>query len=174
MEKSPQEQEIIDLILPEDSQAFLIDYLLNGLINNKFCEGLKVSDFDIILSTNKAENKEIFHSLNICNTKFDPSTAPSRKIIIVEDLYEVIQPFINGKKLAEKNFKEVTIHVYPKIRRNLRFDITSLTYKIVKDNKVIDYKMEHENTNPDNKDILCICTFKLNGTSINMKKYYNY
>ena len=168
------EEEIIDTILPQTSQAFLVDYLLNGLTNKKFCEGLKIPDFDIILSTYNAEDKEIFHSLNICNTKFDPSTAPSRKIIIAEDLCQVIEPFIKGKKLAEKNFKEVTIHVYPKIRRNLRFDITSLTYKVVKDNKVIDYKMEHENTNPDNKDILCICTFKLNGTSIKKKKYYNY
>ena len=170
MESSIKDQEIIDSILPEKCQAFLIDYLLNGLINKKFCKGLKVSDFDIILSTNNAEDKEIFHSLNICNTKFDPNTAPSRKIIIVEDLYEVIQPFINGKKLAEKNFKEVTIHIYPKIRRNLRFDITSLTYKIVKDNKVKDYKMEHEYTNPDNKDILCICSFKLNGKKHKFEK----
>jgi hypothetical protein len=164
------EEEIIDAILPQTSQAFLVDYLLNGLTNKKFCEGLKISDFDIMLSTYNAEDKEIFHSLNICNTKFDPSTAPSRKIIIAEDLCQVIEPFIKGKKLAEKNFKEVTIHVYPKIRRNLRFNITSLTYKVVKDNKVIDYKMEHENTNPDNKDILCICTFKLNGNKHKFEK----
>ena len=163
MEKSQKEQEIIDLILPETSQAFLIDYLLNGLTKKKFSEGLKISDYDIILSTNEAEDKEIFHSLNICNTKFDPKTAPSRKVINYPDLKEVIEPFIKGKKLAEQNFKEVTIHVYPKIRRNLRFDITSLTYKIVKDNNIVDYKMEHANTNPDNKDILCICSFKLDG-----------
>ena len=170
MEKIIKDEEIIDAILPETSQAFLIDYLLNGLTNKKFCEGLKISDFDIILSTNNAEDKKIFHSLNICNTKFDPSTAPSRKIIIYKDLYEVIEPFINGKKLAEQNFKEVTIHVYPKIRRNLRFDITSLTYKVVKDNNVVDYKMEHENTNSDNKDILCICSFKLNGKKHKFEK----
>ena len=163
MEKIPKEQDIIDLILPKISQDFLIDYLLNGLTKKKFCKGLRVSDYDIILSTNEAEDKEIFHSLNICNTKFDPSTAPSRKVINYTDLKEVIEPFINGKKLAEQNFKEVTIHIYPKIRRNLKFDITSLTYKIVKDNNIIDYKMEHANNNPDNKDILCICSFKLNG-----------
>ena len=93
MEKRLQEQEIIDIILPENFLAFLIDYLLNTLINNKFCEGLKIFDFDIILSTNNAENKEIFYSLNICKTKYDPSTALSRKIIIYKDLEEVIKPF---------------------------------------------------------------------------------
>ena len=163
MEKNSKEQEIIDLILPDSSKAFLFDYLLNGITKKKFSEGLTISDFDIILSTNEAEDKEIFHSLNICNTKFDPKTAPSRKVINYSDLKEVIEPFINGRKIAEENFKEVTIHIYPKIRRNLRFDISSLNYKVVKNNKVVDYKMEHSNTNPNNKDILCICSFKLDG-----------
>ena len=158
------EQEIIDSILPEEVQGFLLDYFINCLFSDEknFTKGLNPSDFDIILSTNEEEGKEIFHSLNICNTKFDPQTAPSRKVIVFEDLEEILVPFTNGKNIIEKYFKEVTIHVYPKIRRNLRFDIASLNYKIVnKDGKVEDYKMEHVNDNPDNKDILCICTFKL-------------
>ena len=167
MEPTPDkdEQNIIDTILPEDSQAFLVDYYINGLFGEEknFTKGLKFSDYDIILSTVEAEDSELFHSLNICNNKFDPETAPSRKVIVYEDLEAIIQPFIDGKNLAEKDFKEVTVHVYPKIRRNLRFDITSLNYKIVKNGAVVDYKMEHLNNNPDNKDILCICSFKLDG-----------
>ena len=127
------EQKIIEEILPEESQGFLIEYFLNGLFGDdkQFTKGLKYSDYDIILSTEEAEDSEIFHSLNICNTKFAPETAPSRKVIVFEDLETVVQPFINGKNLAEKSFKEVTLHIYPKIRRNLRFDITSLNNKIV-------------------------------------------
>ena len=63
--------------------------------------------------------------------------------------------------------------MYPKIRRNLRFDIASLTYKSVKIEggipKMIDYKMEHINDNPQKKYILCICIFKLDDKNINLK-----
>ena len=160
------EQEIIDELLPKESQEFLSDYFTNGLFgNNKnFTKGLNYSDYDIILSTYEAEESEIFHILNICNNKFDPQTAPSRKAIEYDDLLEITQPHIDGKKLAEKNFHRVTLHVFPKIRRNLRFDITLLNYKIVKNGVLQDYKMDHNKNNPDNKDILCLCTFKLDGT----------
>ena len=178
MEPTPdeKEQEIIDAVLPEESQGFLVDYFLNGLFgeDKKFTKGLTPSDYDIYLSTDEAEDEEMFHSLNICNTKFDPETPTSRKVIQFEDLEAVIQPFIDGKNLAEKDFKEVTIHIYPKIRRNLRFNICSLTYKIVKNENgkrvVKDYKMEHENDNPDRKDILCICSFKLDGKKHKLEK----
>ena len=122
------EQEVIESILPNESQGFLFDYFLNGLFGEgkTFTKGLTASDYDIILSTDEAEDSEIFHSLNICNSKFDPNTAPSKKVIIFEDLEAVVQPFIDGKNLAEQDFKDVTLHVYPKIRRNLRFDISLL------------------------------------------------
>ena len=169
-------QEVVDAVLPEESQGFLVDYFLNGLFGEEkaFTNGLTISDYDIILSTDEAEDEELFHSLNICNTKFDPSTPPSRKVLVFEDLEAVVQPFIDGRDLAENDFKEVTLHVYPKIRRNLRFDIASLTYKVVKlekdGPKVIDYKMEHVNDNPDKKDILCLCSFKLNGKKHKFEK----
>ena len=170
-------QDVINAILPADSQGFLLEYYLNGLFGEKvFTKGLTISDYDIILSSFEAEEEEIFHILNICNTKFDPKTAPSRKVIIYEDLDEIVQPFLDGKPLAQKDFHEVTLHVYPKIRRNLRFNICSLNYKMVKDdwkgNKtVVDYKMEHEKDNPDNKDILCVCTFKLDGQKHKLEKF---
>ena len=170
------EEEVIESILPGESQGFLFDYFLNGLFGEEkaFTKGLTSSDYDIILSTDEAEDSEIFHSLNICNTKFDPSTAPSKKVIIFEDLEAVVQPFIDGKNLAEQDFKEVTLHVYPKIRRNLRFDISLLKYKIVRMSRngpeIKDYKMEHINDNPDKKDILCICSFKLNGKKHKFEK----
>lgn len=179
MEPTPDglEQKIIEAILPENSQAFLLEYYINGLLGDDkaFTKGLKPSDYDIILSTVEAEYSEIFHSLNICNTKFDRTTAPCKKVIYFEDLEAIMQPFINGKQLAENDFKEVTIHVYPKIRRNLRFDISSLNYKIVRNenngNKVLeDYTMEHKGDNPDNKDILCICSFKLDGKVHKLEK----
>ena len=160
-------QSVVDAILPEECQAFLLEYFMNGLFgeDKAFTKGLTPQDYDIVLSTVEAEDFDIFHSLNICNTKFDRETAPSRKVINYEDLEAVIDPFIEGKELAAESFKDVTIHVYPKIRRNLRFDITSLNYKIVKEeggkNVVKDYIMEHKNDNPDKKDILCICTFKM-------------
>ena len=172
------EKQIIDRILSVNSQRFLIDYFSNGLFGDdkNFTKGLNISDYDIILSTVDEEDNEIFHSLNICNTKFDPKTAPSRKIILFKDLEAIINPFVKGRYLAEKDFSEVTIHVYPKIRRNLRFNICSLTYKIVKNGpngkKVVeDYKMEHEKDNPDKKDILCLCTFQfLYGSQFNEEK----
>ena len=169
-------QEVIDAILPEESQGFLVDYFLNGLFGETktFTNGLTLQDYDIILSTDEAEDEEIFRSLNICNTIFDPRTAPSRKVLQFEDLEAVVQPFIDGRNLAENDFKDVTLHIYPKIRRNLRFDIASLTYKAVKVEggipKLVDYKMEHVKDNPDKKDILCICTFKLDGKKHKFEK----
>ena len=171
------EQQIIDQVLPEESQGFIIEYFLNGLFgdNKAFTKGLTYQDYDIIISTEDAEDEKIFNSLNICNTKYDPETAPSRKVLVFEDLEEVVQPFLNGKELALKDFPEVTLHIYPKIRRNLKFNIASLTYKMVKEENgqkcVVDYKMEHENNNPDNKDILCICTFKLDGKKHKLEKF---
>ena len=96
-------QEVIDAILPEESQAFLIDYFLNGLFGETkaFTNGLTIQDYDIILSTDEAEDEEIFRSLNICNTIFDPRTPPSRKVLQFEDLEAVVQPFIDGRSLAE-------------------------------------------------------------------------
>ena len=178
MEATPdaKEQEIIDAVLPEESLGFIVDYYLNGLFgeDKNFTKGLTPSDYDIYLSTDEAEDEEMFHSLNICNTKFDPETPTSRKVIQFEDLEAVIQPFIDGKALAEQDFKEVTIHIYPKIRRNLRFNICSLNYKIVRNENgkrvVKDYKMEHEHDNPDKKDILCICSFKLDGKKHKLEK----
>ena len=170
------EQEVIDTVLPEESQGFLIDYFLNGLFgeSKNFTNGLTHQDYDIILSTDEAEDEEIFRSLNICNTKFDPRTPPSRKCIQFEDLEAVVQPFIDGRSLAEQDFRDVTLHIYPKIRRNLRFDIASLNYKVVKlegQNPILaDYKMEHVNDNPDKKDILCICSFKLDGKTHKFEK----
>ena len=164
------EQKIIDIIIPKECQEFLQKYCIKDLFGEDkvFTKGLTPQDYDIILSTSEAEDTDIFHSLYICNTKFDPETAPSRKVIIFEDLETIMIPFIDYQKEAEKYFNEAAISVYPKIRRNLRFDITSLNYKIVKNEeggKIVlqDYKMEHKDNNPDNKDILCICTFKLDG-----------
>ena len=159
------EKKIIDELLPKESQAFLTEYFINGLFgeNKNFTKGLNYSDYDILLSTFEAEESEIFHILNISNTKFDPETAPSRKVIVYEDLKEIMEPHVNRRNLAEKYFHRVTLHAFPKIKRNLRFDITSLNYKIVKNGIVRDYKMDHNQKNPDNKDILCLCTFKLDG-----------
>lgn len=112
MEDTPDDksQQIIDAVLPEDSQGFLLEYYLNGLFGEDkvFTKGLTAADYDIILSTVEAEEDEIFHTLNICNTKFDRQTCPSRKVIVFEDLEEIVQPFINGKELAQKDFHEVT------------------------------------------------------------------
>ena len=58
MEPTPdaKEQEIIDAVLPEESQGFLVDYFLNGLFGEekKFTKGLTYSDYDIYLSTDDA------------------------------------------------------------------------------------------------------------------------
>ena len=63
------EQELIDAVLPEECQGFLVDYFLNGLFgeNKNFTNGLAYQYYDIILSTDEAEDKEIFRSLNISN-----------------------------------------------------------------------------------------------------------
>ena len=61
------EQELIDAVLPEESKGFLVDYFLNGLFgeNKNFTNGLAYQDYDIILSTDEAEDEEIFRSLTV-------------------------------------------------------------------------------------------------------------
>lgn len=77
----------------------------------------------------------------------------------------MVQPFIDGRSLAEQAFRDITLHINPKIRRNLRFNIASLiyffyykkllTYNVVKTERGIpkleEYKMEHINDNPEKK-----------------------
>ena len=165
-----EDNDIINQIFNEENEGLLIDYYMNTLFVDscKFTKGLKPSDFDIILSTYGGGNNEIFHSLCICNSKFDPNTSPSRRVINYDDLKPLVDQFQLGKETIGKQFKEVGLHIYPKIRRNLRFDITLLNYKIVKNGKVVDYKMEHNN---DKKDILCMVTSKLDNKDKKVHKF---
>ena len=80
------EEDLIDTLLTEDTQTLLFDYYINTLFNKdtKFTEGLSKQDYDIILSSLDAEGQEIFHSLNICNCKYDPKSKASKKVIHYE------------------------------------------------------------------------------------------
>ena len=76
------EVDLIDKLLTDDTQARLYDYFINTLFkeNTKFTEGLTKQDYDIILSSLDADKQEIFHSLNICNCKYDPASTASKKV----------------------------------------------------------------------------------------------
>ena len=167
------DKELINLIFTEEIQGVLTSFYMNTLSSQKYkvLNGLKSSDFDIVLSTYNAENKEIFHSINICNSKFDPNTQLSKISPNKDDIDKITKEFNDKKADFEKLFKVQGINLFPKIRRNLRFNICLLNYKIVKEGKVMDYKMEHENDNPDKKDILCVISLKLNKKRHKLGKY---
>ena len=161
-------QELLDKLIPKLTQINLNDYYTNTLFHKNpetkendtnFTKGLKPSDYDVVLSSVNAENSELFHSLNICNCNFDPTTPPSRKVILYEDLAKIMTNFMNWKNNDKGSFADIYIHSYPLVRKNLQFNISELTFKIVKDDKVIDYKMEQ---NKDTKkDIVYFIMFKL-------------
>ena len=187
MEESSQREEessqvvenIVDKLLIDETQAFLSDYYLNTLFKNdtEFTKGLTTSDYDIVLSSSDAEGNEIFHSLNICNCKYDPNTTASKKVIHYEHLEKIMVNFLKWKEDKEKEYKEnkekpnlknfpqIFMHAYPMIRRNLQFDISTITFKEIKknsDNKneVVDFKIDP--VKPDDKDSIYFCSFKLN------------
>ena len=171
-EEEAEEESIIDKLLPEEIQMGLLDYYENTLFKKDtvFTKGLSKSDYDIILSSLDADNQEIFHSLNICNCKYDPASKASKKVIHYEDLEKIMNNFLTWKNQKEKDFKDnpnnrefaaINMHAYPIVRRNLQIDITTITFKEVKQNQLLDYKIEK--LKPDDKDIICFCTFKLNG-----------
>ena len=182
-EENPEAQDItiddlIDKLIPPEYQASLTDYYLNTLFKNgvEFTQGLKKQDYDIILSSLDAEDQEIFHSLNICNCKYDPNTPASKKVIHYEQLEKIMTNFLKFKNQYEAKYKEkpgpdnfaaIYMHAYPMLRKNLQFDINSITFKEVKKNpesnkyEVIDHKIEK--LNPNDKDLIYFVSFKLNG-----------
>jgi hypothetical protein len=156
--------------------GFLIDYFTNTLFKEDtiFTMGLTYPDFDIVLSSADAERLEIFHSLNICNCKYDPESTPTKKIINYEHLEQIMKNFLIWKEKKEKAYKEnpdikdfaqIFIHAYPMVRKNLQIDISTITFKQVKKNEenrntIVDFKMEQ--FKPDDKDIVYFVSFKLN------------
>ena len=182
-EENPEAQDItiddlIDKLIPPEYQAALTDYYLNTLFKNgvEFTQGLTKQDYDIILSSLDAEDQEIFHSLNICNCKYDPKTPASKKVIHYDQLEKIMTNFLKFKNQYEAKYKEkpgpdnfaaIYMHAYPMLRKNLQFDINSITFKEVKKNpesnkyEVIDHKIEK--LNPNDKDLIYFVSFKLNG-----------
>ena len=167
---------IIDKLLTEETQAFLLDYFKNTLFKNDtvFTHGLTFPDFDIVLSSSDAEGQEIFHSLNICNCKYDPESTATKKVIHYEQLEEIMKNFIKWKETKEKEYKEkpnvkdfssIFMHAYPMVRKNLQIDISTITFKQVKKDenneiKIIDFKMDK--FKPGDKDVIYFVSFKLN------------
>ena len=170
--------DLIDKLIPIEYQAILTDYYINTLFRPdiEFTKGLTKQDYDIILSSLDAEDQEIFHSLNICNCKYDPNTPASKKIIHYEQLEKIMTNFLKFKNEREAKYKEnpshedfaaIYMHAYPMLRQNLQFDINSITFKEVKKNnetnkyEVIDHKIEK--LKPEDKDLIYFVSFKLNG-----------
>ena len=167
---------IIDKLLTDEIQAFLTDYYINTLFKEDtvFTKGLTYPDFDIVLSSSDAEGLEIFHSLNICNCKYDPKSTATKKIIHSEDLEKIMLNFLKWKESKEKQFKDkpnikdfaaIFMHAYPMVRKNLQIDISTITFKQVKKNDenknaIVDFKMDQ--FKPDDKDIVYFVSFKLN------------
>ena len=168
-------EDIIDKLLSDEVQAFLTDYFINTLFKKEtaFTKGLTFPDFDIVLSSADAEGQEIFHSLNICNCKYDPKSTPTKKIIHFDDLEKIMQNFLKWKEQKEeaykkepniKDFAAIFLHAYPMVRKNLQFDISTIVFKQVKksiDNKneLKDFQMKQ--LKPGDKDVIFFVSFKL-------------
>jgi hypothetical protein len=178
-EQSQVNVDIIDKLLSEETQGFLIDYYTNTLFkeDTNFTKGLKFQDYDIVLSSSDAEGLEIFHSLNICNCKYDPNTPASKKVIHYEQLEKIMQNFLKWKNTREDDYKKnpnprdypsIYMHAYPMVRKNLSIDISTINFKEVKKNnldstiELMDYKIKKFNPE-DKKDNIFFISFKLNG-----------
>ena len=177
--------DLIDKLITYEYKTWLEDYYLNTLFkkDTEFTKGLSKQDYDIVLSSYEAEGQEIFHSLNICNCKYDPNTPASKKIIHYEKLKKIMSKFLKIKEEKEKNYKNnpshddfaaINMFAYPMIRKNLQFDINSIIFKEVKKNKesnkyeIFDYKIEK--LKPEDKDLIYFVSYKLNGQKHNWGK----
>ena len=154
------EDHIINKILLKDNLGIIIaDLLTNTLTSkdNKLSPGMKVEDFDLIFSTYEAIDKEILHTLIICPNKYDPETKfcqfPKKdEVKLTEEKYD------ESNKIIKNYYKSFKIMLTPRIRRNLIFNISSLKFKIMENDTIKDYKMNHQSKD---KDILCLVTHKL-------------
>ena len=155
------EEHIINKILLKDDLGDIVEDLLkNSLISkdNKMSPGMKVEDFDLIFSTYEAIDKEILHTLIICPNKYDTETKfcqfPKKdEVKFTEEKYDA------SNKAIKNYYRSFKIMLTPRIRRNLKFDIKALKYKIVNEKGTIeDYTMKHKSKD---KDILCLVTHKL-------------
>ena len=149
---------IIDILLSNEDQAFLSDYFINTLFKKEtsLTKGLTFPDFDIVLSSADAEGQEIFHSLNICNCKYDPKLASTKKVIHIDNLEKIMENFIKWKEQKEeaykkqqniKDFAAIILHAYPMVRKNLQFEISTIVFKQVKKsidniNELKDFQMK--------------------------------
>ena len=167
------EQEIIDKILLKDELGALIqDLIFNTLLSkeNKLSQGMSAKDFDIIFSTFEAINTEILHTLTICPNRYDPNSKfcqfpKKEEVKFTEEKYDKYNDQI------KKYYKSFKIMLTPRIRKNLIFNIASFNFKMMINNEVKDYKMEH---NSKDKDILCLISHKLKLKLKDPKKPHKY
>ena len=163
------EQDIIDNILFKGNGSMFQDLILNTLLSkeNKLSQGMSSKDFDLIFSTQEAINKEILHTLIVCPNRYDPESKYCQ-FVKKEEIKFTEEKYDNFNKLIKNDYKSFKIMLTPRIRRNLIFDITTLNYKIMLNNKVENYKMNHK---LNNKDILCLVSHKLKKKPKNPHKF---
>ena len=164
------EQTIIDSILfKETLGGQFIDLFENTLLSkiNKLSPGMTSNDFDIIFSTQEAINQEILHTLIICPNKYDPNSKYCQ-LLKKDEIKFTEEKYDQFNKLIKNDYKSFKIMLTPRIRRNLRFDITTIKYKIMRDGKFEDFTMKHE---LNGKDILCLVSHKLKKKPQNQHKY---
>ena len=145
------------------------DLFLNSLLSkeNPLNPGMEAQDFDIIFSTQEAQNKEILHTLIIVPNKYDQATKYCH-FLKKEEVKFTEQKYDDFNKLIKNYYKSFKIMLTPRIRRNLRFDFTVFNYKIIIDGNVKNYKFEPV---PKDKDILCLVSHKLKKDPKNPHKF---
>ena len=163
------EQKIIDLLFPDKMKIYIGDFFCNIFFSKKniLTQGLTAQDFDIIISTTNANGSELLHTMTICDTKYDPKTKFCQ-IIKEEEIEYTLKEYKELNEKIKKLYPSFKIMLTPRIRRNLRFNITLLEYSIMDGDKRVVYKMDH---NDDKKDILCLVSHKLKLTDSKEKKH---
>ena len=83
------------------------------------------------------------HTLIICPNKYDPETKfcqfPKKdEVKLTEEKYD------ESNKIIKNYYKSFKIMLTPRIRRNLIFNISSLKFKIMENDTIKDYKMNHQ------------------------------
>ena len=156
------EQEIIDNILFKDQNLAISfqDLISNTLLSKDNClsQGMTAQDFDLIFSTQEAIDKEILHTLIVCPNKYDPNSKYCQ-LLKKEDVKFTEEQYDNFNKLIKNDYKSFKIMLTPRIRRNLIFNITTLKYKkMINDKESEDFEMKHD---LKGKDILCLVSHKL-------------
>ncbi len=158
-------RELKGKIISKKIKNLIINYVCTVINNkNEINQDLNIEDLNIILSSGNGSKKEIFSSLSIVNTKFDPNTYSKKNIDKFKELNDFIDPLDEEGINPKIFFEEISFDFVPKLGKGLKFDLSWFDFQEYKEDEEIKiYDKSILDNNNDNKYLFCIYCMKLNG-----------